>query len=68
LKVHLLTVDGSKAQSIRRAIQNTATFIDGMSPLQQGNGMINVQAAWKYLCNKSLEEDHVKFNVLVDSK
>ena len=57
-----------KPDSIRRAILNTASFIEGMSPLQQGAGMINVEAAWEYLKRMSKSEDFVKFEVSVDRK
>ena len=34
---------------IRRAIQSTAKAVNGMSPLDQGSGMIQVDKAWEHL-------------------
>ena len=44
--------------AIRRALENTAVPVEGLSPLQQGWGMVNVEKAWEYLqANNAKEKD-----------
>lgn len=57
-----LLLSAAKAEGIKmtpvrlkRALQNTATKMSGLSPLQQGHGMVNVDAAWEYI--KSNKDD-----------
>ena len=45
---------------IYRAIENTAKQLDGLSTLQQGWGMIQVEKAWDYLvARKNCDDDDV---------
>ena len=53
---------------IKRAILNTAKAMPGLSPLQQGWGMIQVCAAWEYLWkHRDLTGEDVHFQVTVES-
>jgi tripeptidyl-peptidase-2 len=49
--------EGMKVSPVRlkRALMNTAFTIPGLSPLQQGFGMIDVEATWAYI--KAMKDD-----------
>lgn len=52
---------------LKRSIINSSTPIPGLSPLQQGAGMINVEAAWEYIKNNiddPYEDVQFKINIL----
>ena len=52
---------------IRRAIENTAKPMPGLSTLQQGYGMIQVEAAFEYLkAMKAMPHEDVYFSVSID--
>lgn len=50
--------------SIRRALENTANFIQGVEVLAQGAGLIQVEKAFDYLVNYKDEDDRdVRFQI-----
>lgn len=53
---------------IKRAIENTAKILPGMSPLQQGAGMIQVDRAFEYLKKfKDIDTEDLHFQVCVEN-
>lgn len=57
------------AAGIMRAIRNTARPLEGLSDLQQGWGMIQVDKAWDYLvANKDCPYMDVHFDVCIDNR
>jgi len=54
---------------IRRALEQTAKPMPGISVLQQGWGMIQVTKAWEYiLANKDAPYEDVNFEVSIDNR
>lgn len=53
---------------IRRALENTAKHVPNLSPLQQGCGMVQVDAAWEYLkANRDEDTEDIYFAVGITS-
>jgi len=54
---------------IKRALQNTAKEMDGLSVLQQGSGMVQVDKAWQYLLDHRDDHDEdIHFNISIDNR
>lgn len=65
-KEHGIPVSSAR---IKRALQNTAVTLPNLTPLQQGAGMIQVDAAFKYLqAFKDLGSEDIHFHVSLDNK
>jgi len=57
------------ANRIRRAMENTARKMDGLSALEQGVGMVQVDKAWEYLMQNQDEwEEDIHFKVCIDNR
>lgn len=64
-KAEKITVSQAR---IRRALENTAQCLPNVSPLQQGWGMVQVDAAWEYLKAHCYEEtEDIYFSVQIAS-